>query len=175
MFRVLAPNLDAKVLNLTCTVCLSTRSGQLLNSVAAVVLAGPISDRLAETALDAATLMIGDAEVARISGQLERIVEATTNVFRGVSRHSSSPITTDAMKVKRDLKSRAGDFCDTLTNTSAPAALPVGSASTDFLFSCQKVVQRQRSAITDDDGQVCMFAQVGQNMKLQDGFSVGTH
>ena len=120
------------------------------------MLAGPINDNLAETALDAAKVMIGDMEVARSSGQVQRIVEATTNVFRGVSQYSSSSTTTDTIKVKSHLKSRAGDFCDTLTNTSAPATLPVGSASNDFLFSCQKVVQRQRSAIEDENDQVCV-------------------
>lgn len=128
--------------------------GQLLKSVAAVVLAGPINDNLAETALNATKSMIGDMEVARNSGQVQRIVEATTNVFRGVSRHSSSSTTTDAIKVKSHLKRGAGDFCDTLTNTSAHTTLPVGSASNGFLFSCQKVVQRQRDAIDEENGQV---------------------
>ena len=130
------------------------------------MLAGPINDTLAEIALDASKSMIGDMEAARSSGQVQRIIQATTNVFRGVSRHSSSSIATDAIKVKHDLKSRAGDFCDTLTNTSAHSALPMGSASNDFLFSCQKVVQHQRSAIKDEDGQVCMFVQAAPFMEL---------
>ena len=128
----------------------------MLDNVAAVVLAGQINDEVAETALDVASTMTADMQAASSSGRVQEIVRATTDVFRGVSRHASSPTSNDAEKLRQELKRRAGDFCTSLTSTTAPNAAPVGSASSDFLFSCQKVAQREDvGSAAEDNNQGC--------------------
>ena len=125
--------------------------GRMLDNVASVLQSGLITDEVASTALSAATTMIGDMQAASSSGHVQEVVQAVANVFRGVARHSSSPSSEHARDMKLNLRNHAGNFCDKLTSNSAPDAAALGSASSDFLFSCQKV----ESAPTDGSGQVC--------------------
>ena len=152
---------------------ITTQNGnaeQLMRSLATAVTDSAITDFVAEKALNVSAEVVANMKEATRSGQTSDILAATIDVYRGVTEYMNSqtgansteqnkPARASVQQLKRDLKARAGQFCDALTRDSAPDAAPLGSASTDFLFSCQKVAERRsRSADVDNSMQVYGFA-----------------
>ena len=137
-----------------------------MKSVATTVQDGAITNDVAAKALNVSSVVVTNMKEATSSGQTSDILAATVEVYRGVTEFINSRTDTSkyvrntvnvkkAQNLKRELKSRAGQLCDALTSESAPDAAPVGSASKDFSFSCQKVEERRsRSAIGNDRNQV---------------------
>lgn len=146
---------------------------QLLRSVATTLGGDAVTDAVAETALDVANVIVADLHEATNSGQSSDIVAAMVDVYSGVSQSIVSrvgsdnskqkPLTLKTMgKLKRKLKSSADKICEALTQNGAPDAPPVGSASSDFSFSCQKVKQRsQRSGSTKENNQASSVCTLG--------------
>ena len=143
-----------------------TTADQLMRSVATAVQDGAITDDVAVKALNVSSVVVANMKEATRSGQTSDIVAATVTVYRGITEYVNSKVNSKAItgpvesegenfpndaieELKLDLKTRAGEFCDALTDDSAPDALPFGSSTNDFLFSCQKVQKRGRD--TDDD------------------------
>ena len=113
-------------------------------------------------------MVVSGLDEATSSGQTSNIIAATVDVYRGVSKvlksDNEGDESAESEKLKRELKARAASFCDALTGNSAPDAAPVASASEDFLFTCQKVKQRNSAATSStDNDQACLR---GTNMLL---------
>ena len=124
-----------------------------MQSVATTVKGGEITDEVAQKALHVSSLVVANMEEATSSGQTSDIVAATVDVYSGITQYLDSsndedesaqkqPARKQTQVLKKGLKAQATDFCDTLTNSSAPDANPLRSTSKDFLFSCQKIQTR---------------------------------
>ena len=133
-----------------------------MRSVATAVQDGAITEYVAQKALNVSSVVVASMKEATSSGQTSDILAATIDVYRGVTEFMNSQTDDDKsarsknetkkiQKLKRELKSRAGSFCDALTSDSAPDAAPLGSASKDFLFSCQKVAERRSPGVHAED------------------------
>ena len=142
----------------------------------AVTLDGEVvTNALAQTALDVASVVAADLNEATHSGQTSDIVAAMADVYSGVSRSVVSQVASAGPKpapplppkasstlLKQKLKSSADNICEALTRNSAPDAPPVGAASSEFAFSCQKVEQRSaRSRAVDEHNMVASVCALG--------------
>ena len=118
--------------------------------------------------------VVSSMKEATSSGRTSDILAATVEVYRGVTEFMNSQTDTSKssrkkvkkkkmQKLKRALKTRAGEFCDALTGDSAPDAAPLGSASKDFLFSCQKVEERRGRRRTRRQSRVDSFDEDDSN------------
>ena len=150
-----------------------------MKSVVTTVQDKAITNDIAQKALNVSSVVVANMKEATSSGQTSDILASTVEVYRGVTEFMNSQTVTSksvrnkvkrkrVQKLKRELKTRAGNLCDALTGASAPDAAPLGSASKDFLFSCQKVEERRSRRRTgrqsrrdsfyqDDNNQVCGF------------------
>ena len=129
-----------------------------MKSVATTVRGGALTNEVAGKVLEVSSTVVQQMSEATRSGQTAAILAATVEVYRGVTKYLNSDTkqNNNVNKLKDSLKSRAGEFCDSLTKNSAPDADPVGSASSELLFSCQKVAPRQDdAALTADKKQAC--------------------
>ena len=118
--------------------------------VAVTVQDGETTEAVARKALDVSSVVVADMTEATRSGRASAIVAATVDVYSGITEYldssndaDESPEQQDTTEqinsLKRELKARATDFCDSLTDSSAPDADPLSGLSEDFLFSCQKI------------------------------------
>ena len=128
-----------------------------MKSVATTVRGGALTSEVADKVLEVSSAVVQQMGEATRSGQTAAILAATVEVYRGVTKYLNSDTkqNNNVNKLKDSLKSRAGEFCDSLTKNSAPDAAPVGSASSELLFSCQKVAPRQDAGPTGDKKQAC--------------------
>ena len=146
-----------------------------MQSVATTMQDDAVTSVVARKALDVSAVVVRSLDEATRSGQTSDIVAATVEVYSGVTEYlntangagDSSQKTTRTEQIetlKRDLKARAGSFCDALTDNSAPDAAPLSSTSKDFLFSCQKIQTRAvNSTENTNDYQACDFACVSSH------------
>ena len=132
---------------------------------------GAITDAIAEKALSVSGDLVASMKEATSSGQTSDILAATIDVYRGVTEYVNSQTsastpkeqeidTAAIQKLKLDLKTRAGQFCDALTDDSAPDAAPLESSTSDFLFSCQKVQKRGRGSEDDEDDNLVLLLHI---------------
>ena len=138
--------------------------------MATVVREGTATDDVAERALNVTAMLTANMDEATNSGNVQRIVATTVDVFQGVARHISSNVyaedsessvgrrmdaiegnkTAEKMakleKLREMLKARADNLCTAVTKTTAPGAAPVGSASDGLSYNCQKIQRRGHGA-----------------------------
>ena len=122
--------------------------------VAVTVQDGETTDAVARKALDVSSVVVADMTEATRSGKASAIVAAAVDVYSGITEYldssndaDESPEQQDTTEqinsLKRNLKARATDFCDALTDRSAPDADPLSLSSKNFVFGCQKIQTRE--------------------------------
>ena len=129
---------------------------------------GAVTSFVAEKALNVTDAIVAGMSEATRSGRTSDIVATAIEIYRAVAQYvaisggydgkgESTEAPYEVDRLKRELKHVAGNFCDALTSNSAPNAAPVGSASGDFMFTCQKVQQRDNG---EDSNQACWHSSV---------------
>ena len=136
-----------------------------MQSVVTIMQDDAVTGAVAGKALNVSAVVVSNLTEATRSGQTSDIVSATVELYSGVTRYLNSPDdggdstpqkseTEQTETLKQNLKSRAGSFCDALTDNSVPDAAPFGANSDDFFFSCQKVQTRARANTSQDEAVV---------------------